>query len=559
MKFRKVSLALIASLALGSTGCGSDQAPGTQRASNGGQSGTGGSGGGVGVADSGPGRVTLRRLNGREYDNTIRDLVGLDLKPSLTVEFPADEWGDGFDNDGDVLTTSPLAIEKYLAAAELVVESTFADAAARAKVLPCVIEGATEAECAGSALGEFARRAFRRPIAADELAPYLTLVELAKSKGDTAELGLRLAFTAVLTAPDFLFLVEPDPTPSVVRALSDFELASRLSYFIWASMPDEALFQKASTGTLVQPEVIAGEVARMLADAKASAFSEVLTRQWMQTVALDFAEPDATLFPLWKETLRPSMEQELRSFLGPIVSGAAPASDLLTANYTYVNRELAEFYGLPNAATLTDTFQRVDLDVSRRGGVLRQGSFLVLTSHPDRNSPTKRGKWILDRLLCSPPEPPPADVPALDPNVPFEGTLRQRMQTLHQEAGAACAGCHAITDPMGFALENYDAIGLWREMDNGYPVDATGTMPITNVPFNGAAELTQAIAADPRFPACVAKQVLTYALGRHTTDLDRVLIDALGVEFAAGGSLLPKLVERIAQSPAMTSRQTEAL
>jgi hypothetical protein len=324
-------------------------------------------------------------------------------------------------------------------------------------------------------------------------------------------------------------------------------------------MPDETLFQAASTGTLVQPDVIASQVQRMLADPKALAFSEVLTRQWMQAVALDYAEPDVNLFPLWKETLRPAMEQELQSFLLPIVAGAVPASDLLSANYTYANRELAEFYGLPNAATLTDTFQRVDVDVNVRGGVLRQGSFLVLTSHPDRNSPTKRGKWILDRVLCSPPEPPPNTVPALDPNVPFEGSLRQRMETLHQAAGATCAGCHAIVDPMGFALEHYDAIGLWRETDNGYPIDATGLMPITDVPFDGAAQLTQAIAADPRFPACVAKQILTYALGRHTTQGDKALIDKLGSDFAASGSLLPKLVELVAQSPAMTSRETEAL
>lgn len=502
------------------------------------------------------GRVTLRRLNAREYDNTIRDLVGLDLKPSASQQFPADEWGDGFDNDGDVLTTSPLASEKYLAAAQLVAQSALANPTARAKLVPCTLGGATENECASSVVMEFARRAFRRPVTADEVAPYLTLVELAKSLGDTVDVGVGLALAAVLTSPDFLFLVEADPTPGVVRPLTSFEFASRLSYFIWSSMPDESLFQSAGKGTLLQTSEIATQVKRMLADPKASAFADVLATDWMQTVSLQYAKPDVSLFPTWSESLKRAMEQELRLFLAPIVSGQAPATDLLAANYTYANRELANFYGLPSAS-LTDQFQRVELDPSRRGGVLRQGSFLVLTSHPDRNSPTRRGKWILERLLCSPPSPPPANVPALDPNVPFEGSLRQRMQQVHQKAGIACAGCHAVIDPMGFALENYDAIGLWRDKDGKYPIDATGTMPGTGVPFNGPAELSKAIVADSRFPACVAKQLLTFALGRHTTDADGPLIDSLGAQFVQAGSRLPRLTELVATSVPMLSRQTE--
>ena len=567
MRFLKVSLILPALLGLCVVGCGSGDAP----SSKGGQNpGSGGSAGGGGQGSGGtagtppvtglgsPGRVTFRRLNAREYDNTIRDLIGLDLKPSVTHEFPADEFGDGFDNDGDVLTTSQLSAEKYLEAAQDVIETAMADPTARATIMPCEPSGATEATCISSTVTEFARRAFRRPVPADELAPFLTLVDVAKGKGDTAEVGLKLVLEALLMAPDFLFMAEPDPTPSVVRALNDYELATRLSYFIWSSMPDETLFQAAAAGTLVQPAETVKQVQRMLADPKAIAFSDVLARQWMQTVALEVAEPSTTVFPMWNDGLKSAMDQELKSFLAPIVTGMTPVSDLLTANYTYANRALAEFYGLPNAAALTDAFVKVDLDVTRRGGVLRQGSFLVLTSHPDRNSPTKRGKWILDRILCNPPDPPPANVPALDTEVSFQGTMRQRLEQLHTSAGLACQGCHAVIDPMGFALENYDAVGLWREMDNGYPIDASGVMPITNVPFNGAAEVTAAIAADARFPACVAKQILTFAVGRHTTDDDRPLIDQLGVDFATAGSLMPKLVELVATSPAMTSRATEA-
>jgi hypothetical protein len=253
------------------------------------------------------------------------------------------------------------------------------------------------------------------------------------------------------------------------------------------------------------------------------------------------------------------MEQETRAFLAPILAGDAPATDLLTANYSFVNQALAQYYGLPDAAQIpADQFVRVTLPDARRGGVLRQGSFLVLTSHPDTHSPTRRGKWILDRLLCRKPPPPPPDVPAFDPNVSSDGTLRQKLETLHQGAASSCAACHALIDPMGFALENYDGVGQWRDLDNGLPVDASGTMPETGVPFNGAAELSTAIAADPRFASCVSQQLLTYALGRHTTANDRPVIDALGQGFASGGYNLAALVSSVATSNAMTLRHAEA-
>lgn len=564
MRFLKLSAALLTIAAVGCESPSTAVAPGTNPAVGGagtggatGMSGSGGSGVVTVTPDAAPpGRVTLRRLNAREYDNTIRDLVGLDLKPSVSAQFPADEWGDGFDNDGAVLTTSALSSEKYLQAAQSVVKTALADAGARAKLVTCQLE--TDANCAASTLGEFARRAFRRTVTADELAPYLTLVPLAKSKGDTTEVGLGLAMAAVLASPDFLFLLEPDAMPNVTRALTGFEQASRLSYFIWSSMPDETLFQAAAQGKLSQPADVAAQVQRMLSDPKASAFADVLSSEWMQTVALRYAEPNASVFANWKPTLLGAMEQELRQFFGPIVNGSVPASDLLSANYTYVNQELAQFYGLPNAASLSASFTRVEVDTARRGGVLRQGSFLVLTSHPDRNSPTRRGKWILERLLCSPPAPPPATVPALDTNAPFEGTLRQRLETLHKNASPTCKACHAVVDPMGFALENYDAVGQWRDMDGKYPVDATGTMPGTTNAFNGAADVTKLLAADPRFPACIAKQLMTFATGRKVTPEDKPLLDSLGQQFAAQGWKLPQLAQMVASSSPMMFRQTEA-
>ncbi|HEX2877947.1 MAG TPA: DUF1592 domain-containing protein, partial [Polyangiaceae bacterium] len=403
-------------------------AGGTSTMGGGGNAGTTAAGGGAIVLPPGeadPGRVTAHRLNAREYDNTIRDLVGLDLKPSAQFEFPADEWGDGFDNDADVLTVSPLSIEKYLAAAQSVISQALdpVNAAARQAILLCDPTDTANATCVDQILGEFARRAFRRPAETDELLPYLTLVDLALTSGDDIEQGINNALAAMLVAPDFLYRVEPDPQADVIRALNGFELASRLSYFIWASMPDEELFAAAEQGALGTADQITAQVQRLLADPKSSAFLDVLVKQWLHTVELDFAEPDVNVFPSWQPSLEVSMEQETRAFLAPILAGEAPATDLLTANYSFVNQPLAQYYGLPDAAQIpVDQFVRVTLPDARRGGVLRQGSFLVLTSHPDTHSPTRRGKWILDRLLCRKPPPPPPDVPAFDPIVASDGT-----------------------------------------------------------------------------------------------------------------------------------------
>lgn len=546
-----------------SQGMGPAGTGGAASAASAGNAGTLAAGGGTIILPPGeadPGRVTAHRLNAREYDNTIRDLVGLDLMPSQQFEFPADEWGDGFDNDADVLTVSPLSVEKYLAAAQYVITQALdpANAAARQALVSCDPSDTANASCVTDILGEFARRAFRRPTETDELTPFLSLVDLALAHGDSVEQGLHNALAAMLVAPDFLFRVEPDPQADVIRALNGFELASRLSYFIWASMPDEELFSQAAQG-FATPEQIVMQVQRMLADPKSSAFLDVLVKQWMHTVELDFAEPDVSVFPSWQPSLPQALEQETRTFLAPILAGEAPATDLLTADYTFVNQALAQYYGLPDATQVpADQFVRVTLPDARRGGVLRQGSFLVLTSHPDTHSPTRRGKWILDRLLCRKPPPPPPDISAFDPNVSSDGTLREKLEALHQGAATSCATCHTLIDPMGFALENYDGIGQWRDMDNGQPVDATGTMPETGVPFNGAAELSAAIAADPRFASCVSQQLLTYALGRHTSATDRPLIDELGQGFAGGGYDMATLVTAVATSNAMTLRHAEA-
>ena len=560
-------------LTVGSIGCTGTAGVrrGSDNGNEGGTTGGGGNGGGGkgagGATGTGgmmtlppgaiaPGRVTIRRLNRLEYDNTIRDLIGLDLKPASSFEFIEDEYGDGFNNDADELVTPPITIEKYLTAAQSVIDKALdpANAAARTRIMVCA---APDAACGARIVGDFAKRAFRRPVTAAELAPYVALIDVATKAKDTWEVGLKVALSAILVSPDFLFRVEIDPARGVTRAVNDYELASRLSYFIWASMPDDELFRRAEAKALTNPAEIAKQVGRMLADPRAAAFTNIMVEQWMHTSALVSVEPDPKVFPTWQAPLRGALEQEVRAFLGPILGGQAPAAELLTAKYVYANRALGMFYGLPNAASLpVDSFQKVMVTDGKRGGVLRQGSLLVGTSHPDVHSPTRRGKWILDRLLCESPPPPPGMIPAFEPGKITNGTLRQKLESSHVSA-TTCKTCHAFIDPIGFALENYDGAGVWRTMDNNLAVDASGELPGTGVKFNGAAEMSEAIAKDERFPACVAKQLMTYALGRKLLPADKKAIDGLGMEFAGGGLKLPQLVELISQSPLMTQRTAE--
>jgi hypothetical protein len=528
------------------------------------QPGAGGGGGmptdpGPPAGPLAPGRVTLHRLNRVEYDNTVRDLLGLDVAPSRTFQFLPDEFGEGFNNNADVLTLSGLDGEKYLAAARDLAARALAPAnpAARARILVCDPAGA-EAACAQKILLALGRRAFRRPVTADEMAPYVALITLAKQNGDSFARGVELALQAILLAPDFLFRVELDPAPQTAHALGAYELASRLSYFLWSSMPDEPLFAAAASGTLGTPEVIVQQVRRMLADTKAGALGDNLVGQWLSTLKLAEFEPDTALWPAWDEPLRAAMGAEVRQLFATVLAGDATIGELLTARFTFANRRLGQHYGLPGAASLpADQLVRVPLTGDRRGGILRQGSFLTFTSHSDMQSPVRRGKWVLEHLLCRPPPPPPGNIPNFEPGKVPTGTLRQKLEQAHETRGAVCASCHALMDPVGFAFEHYDAVGAWREQDNGFAIDATGTLPDTDVAFDGAGALSAAIERDPRFLACVTRKLLTYATGRAMTDADERAIDDLAGRLRAGDGKLPSLIELVAQSPLLTMRQGE--
>jgi hypothetical protein len=496
-----------------------------------------------------PGRVVAHRLNRVEYDNTIRDLFfGLDLHPAAA--FPLDSFAEGFDNNAQELRMSNLLFEKYVEAAEQIVPAAFADPEVRRQLLVC--DPGAEAACAHRVLLAFAERAFRRPVRPTELGPYLSLIDSARQQGDSAEVGLQLAFQAVLLSPSFLYRIEPDPPAGSTRGLDGFELASRLSYFLWSSMPDPELFARAADGSLARPEGLFAQVGRMLDDGKGAALIDNLAGQWLYTRQLAEVTPDADLFPedQFDSDLRQSMRRETHLFVKEILLGDHSALDLLKADFTFADRRLARHYGLPGADQLGDGFQRVPVE-GPRGGLLMQAGWLTLTSHPDVTSPTKRGKWILSELLC---QTPPAPPPGAD-RLPVRSAGTTRREQLAQHASVEpCRSCHRLFDPLGMALENFDPIGRWRDEDEGQPVDAAGVVPGTNLAFEGPEELAQALQGDARFGRCLVRKLLTYALGRGMEATDEPAIDHLASGLARGGHRFRDLVQAIAASPLMGMR-----
>ncbi len=639
-----------------------------------------------------PGRVTIRRLNRAEYNNTIRDLIGVDFEPA--EDFPTDDVGYGFDNIGDVLSMPPLLVEKYVAAAEQVVRAAIVpDAAARiptrrleakdfaggdrfgsrvvvsrndasaefkftkdsryqfrvkasvsltgekpprlvvklddkevfavdvteprdtakthefsidvragerklvltdarrprpepadgqdsnkdsekargpllsveflevrgpadlpathTRIITCQPTGERSSiDCARKVLRDFGSRAFRRPVADDELDRLVRLVRLAQEQGDSFERGIQLAMQAVLSSPHFLFRVELDPTPNdpeAIRPLNDFELATRLSYFLWSSLPDDELFELARKGELRQAGALDTQVLRMIKDAKAAALVENFAGQWLQLRDVAKVTPDPELFPGFDDALRAAMLRETELFFETIIREDRSVLDCLDADFTFVNERLARHYGI--AGVKGDEFRRVALSGSPRRGVLTQASILTLTSNPTRTSPVKRGKWIMENILGTPPPAPPPAVPELEEGkeAMLKGSLRERME--QHRSNPNCATCHARMDPLGFAFENFDAVGAWRDFDGRFTIDASGVLP-GGKKFDGPPELIAILktARRQQFCRCFAEKMLTYALGRGLESFDRCAVDKIVEGLEKNDYRFSSLVAEIVQS-----------
>jgi mono/diheme cytochrome c family protein len=498
-----------------------------------------------------PGRVTIRRLNRAEYNNTIRDLLGVSFKPA--DDFPQDDVGYGFDNIGDVLSLPPLLMEKYVAAAEKIVEKALASPEARKRVLFVTTQNE---ESARQILERFAGRAYRRPVRREELQRLIRFVEMAEKNRDGFETGIGLAMQAVLVSPHFLFRVEIDSRPNdakAVHAISDYELASRLSYFLWSSMPDDELSQLARKKTLREPEVLEKQVRRMLKDPRSRALVENFAGQWLQLRTLKDFKPDPDLFPGFDDKLRSAMLQETELFFENIVREDRGILDFIDADYTFVNERLAKHYGLPGVKG--EQFRRVSLTGTPRGGILTQAAVLSVTSNPTRTSPVKRGKWILENILGTPPPPPPPGVEELkdDKQAVLSGSLRQRME--QHRANPMCASCHQRMDPLGFGFENFDAVGAWRTKEGKHAIDPSGTLP-GGQSFKGPAELRTILKArQDAFARCLTEKLLTYALGRGVERSDRCVLDDIVKSAGKDNYKFSRLVIDIVKSDPFQKRR----
>jgi hypothetical protein len=501
-----------------------------------------------------PGPSLIQRLTRRQYNNTIRDLLGVDTRPADA--FPSDGGGGGgFDNNASTLFVPPILMEKYLAAASEVLDK--ADLARWRIASPG--KDLSEEKAARDCLDAFAAKAFRRPATRDEIDRLMILFRRARTRGDSFDQAVKLALRATLVSPHFLFLVERSGPSTEPYRVTDFEIASRLSYFLWSSMPDAELFGLASKGVLHNPDVLDRQVVRMLADPKARALATDFAAQWLRVDTLaTAAEPDRGRYPTFTRALRDSMTEEAIAFFHNLLKENAPVTDLIAANYTYLDEGLAKHYGI--AGVTGPAFRKVTLKDKNRGGVLGMGAILTLTSYPQRTSPVLRGKWVLEEILGTPPPPPPNNVKVLPPDDAPQGdmTFRKRLEAHRKDA--SCAACHSKLDPLGFGLESFDAIGRWRTEIGGKPVDASGKLT-TGEAFTGPAELKKILIESKReqFVKNLTGRMLSYALRRGLEYYDTATVKRITATVEASGGKSNVLVAEIVKSFPFQHRRNEPI
>lgn len=432
------------------------------------------------------------------------------------------------------------------------------DTPSRAAIFVCrPATSAAEEPCARAILSVLGRRAFRRSVTDIDIQPLLAFYRSGRAEGDFDH-GIEKALRAMLVSPEFLFRIERDPpaaAPGSVYRINDFELASRLSFFLWSSIPDDQLLDLAAKGSLKNPAVLEQQVRRMLDDYRSQALAANFAGQWLYLRNLTTIKPDPEAFPEFDESLRQSFEQETQLFFESILREDRSVLDLLDANYTFLNQRLAEHYGVPKI--YGSQFRRIAQSDPNRSGLLGQGSILTVTSYPNRTSVVQRGKWILETLLGAPPPPPPPDVPDLKPHGKDGKPLSLREQMEIHRSNATCAACHARMDPIGFALENYDGVGKWRTNDAGRPIDASGKLP-DGVEFNGPAGLRKILLTVHReeFVSTVAEKLLTYALGRGLEYYDKAAVRSILREAARDNYRMTGFVTAIVRSAPFQMRRT---
>jgi hypothetical protein len=502
--------------------------------------------------------VPLRRLTRLEYNHAARDLLGGAVVAADDI--PADESVGPFASN-TVTSVTDLATEQYLESAEGLAAAAVATPAALDALVACDRKTLGDAPCAATFIDRFGARAFRRPLAADEKARYVGLFTTAVTGGAFAD-GIRLVVEALLQSPNFLYHVELDATPpaaGTLVALDSYQLAARLSFFLWTSVPDDALMAAAAAGGLTDPAALRAQVTRMLADPRAHDAIATFHTQWLDLGKLPTISKDPTLYPLFTPALRDAMQAETTAFVDDVLRvGDGRLETLLTASYSILDDGLFDLYGVARPAGTTGPV-RVELDPTRRAGLLTQASFLASHAHENQTSPVARGVAVIRNVLCVALPDPPPNVNNAPPDPMPGATTRQRFAV--HESDASCAGCHKMIDGIGLGFEAYDAVGVFRTMDGGQAVDATGNVlaaPEINGPFDGAVALAKELAGTAQVQQCVARQWFRFALGRLEGATDGCSLLGMFDAFEASHHDVRQLLASIATSDAFRYRKVGA-
>jgi hypothetical protein len=420
------------------------------------------------------------------------------------------------------------------------------DTPSRRRIFTCrPASTASETQCARQIVSNLTRRAYRQPVTDADMRRIMSFFETGRRTGGF-EAGIQAAIQRILSSPQFLFRIERDPAPGIAHRITDLELASRLSFFLWSSIPDDRLIQLASNKSLTRPAVLEAEVRRMLADSKSSALVENFAGQWLRLRNLSNVSPNSDLFPDFDDNLRQAFERETELLFDSVVREDRSVLDLVGADYTFVNERLARHYGIPGI--YGSQFRRVTVSEPARQGLLGQGSFLAVTSHAERTSPVLRGKWILENILGMPVPPPPPNVPPLKERTNGEKPRTMREQMAEHRANPACANCHKVMDSIGFSLENFDAVGEWRTSEANAPIDSTGELA-DGTKVNGVVELRAALMKNPElFATTMTEKLLTYALGRGIDYHDMPSVRAIVQDAARNGYSFSSMVMGVVRS-----------
>jgi len=499
----------------------------------------------------------VEEINGRLKKIHFKATAG---QHELTVTFLQRSYAE---SDERIRTTALEGGQERIQAAHALqirgplIVTAMSDSISRKKIFICRPQRtADETACARKIVGNLARRAFRRPVTDEDLNPLMGFYKAGYADGGF-ERGVRDAVTAVLASPHFLYRAESGNSLSGARTLSDLELASRLSFFLWSSVPDEELLDLATQARLSRPDVLSKQVRRMIADPRAKSLIDDFAFQWLNVAKLDEITPDSRLFPQASGLLDPRglFKEELRLFIDSVLRSDRSVTELLTADYTFLNERLAMHYGIENVKG--SQFRRVTLENTTRYGLLGKGAILNLTANPNRTSPVLRGAWILDRLLGTPPAPPPPNVEALTENRPGQPakTVRERIE--QHRSKPTCMGCHGVMDPLGFALENFDTVGQYRTNDTQAltPIDPSGVLP-DGTPIKGPEDLRRALVARPdQFVQALTENLLTYALGRSIDYRDMPAVRKMVRGSAADNYRFESIVLGIVSSDAFRKRE----